>query len=344
MNSPKSIAWPRRRREWKKWSEEFKLPREEYLPVARVRGYRSPATRVWFFVAAMFGCVLHLAAQTSQPSDLTIVTRTTNGDFSSTKIEYLKGQRSRTESYSSFKRPAWNGGPMVRTFQHPRATIIQCDQHQQLALGRLTREYSATEIDDRGRPAQRLAPIQSAPSGGTITVTVETIDTGECKEFFGRTARHVITRQTAVSGPGAVSSVSQSESDGWYLDLDVNPGCGPRASAAVGVLTGSSRAPGAAAVKDKIEWKFIGKVATGLPVELTTRSLAGGRSGAQSRSTPRKSEITKLSTAPLDPALFDAPKGFTKVDRLNYQPSASLSSQAQVWWYMIKQKFPAIFR
>jgi len=302
--------------------------------------------RVLFYTAVVFGCALYAAAQTSQPSDLTIVTRTTVGQFSFTRTEYIKGSRSRIESIDSSERPAWNGGPTIRIFGHPRAMIFQCDQHELLELDLLTHEYTTTEINEQGMPARHASPIATQPSGGALTVTVETTDTGERKEFFGYAARHFITKQTSVPGPGAVSLGSQSEQDGWYIDLDANAGCGHHTTtvAGGGVLMATSTLSVGVPVIDKVERNFVGVPVAGFPVEVTRRSLPDGRGDVPSRLSVFKSDVTELSTAPLDPALFDVPKGFTKVDRLNYQASPSLSSQAQVWWYMIKQNFPTIFR
>jgi hypothetical protein len=305
--------------------------------------------RLLLCAAVVLGCALYLAAQSSRPSDLTIVIRTTVGQSSFTRTEYIKGPRSRIESISAYERPAWKGGPMIRMFGHPLAAINQCDQHRVLELDLLTHEYTSIELDDRGVPASPANAVPTAPSGRTVRITDETTDTGEREEFFGRTARHIITKRTIVRNPDAISSGAQSEQDGWYLDLDANAGCGAHTTAALGgvLMARSSGGEGLGSLPmlvDKVEWKTIGTPVTGLPVELTSWSSPDGRDDARASSIQFKSEVTQLSTAPLDPALFDVSAGFTKVDHLDYRQSASWSSQVQVWWYMIEQDFSGLFR
>ena len=64
-------------------------------------------------------------------------------------------------------------------------------------------------------------------SGGTLKIWIENIDTGERKEIFGHTARHIITREKRIAGPGACSKPSLSETDGWYIDGSVYAGMAP---------------------------------------------------------------------------------------------------------------------
>jgi hypothetical protein len=274
--------------------------------------------------ALVLGSALYVAAQTSRPSDLTIVTQTVHGDVTWTETEYIKGSRSRLEVNISMQRPGRQNDPMNRLSElmskHPQATIVQCDQHQQLSLDLLGHEYSSTEIDDLGDPVRHTPPMETQPSGATVTVTIETTDTGERKQFFGRTARHVITKESSVAGPGAVSSFSSSERDGWYIDLDVNTGCGKRSRTGGGVLGavlgGSVGGVHSVPKIDKIEWKYIGTPVNGLPVELVMRQLPDSDGREPDPSAVSHSEVTELSTAPIDPSQFEVPAGFTKVDHL----------------------------
>jgi hypothetical protein len=296
--------------------------RPDYLQSKRAESYLASTMRLPLFAAVVLGSALYVAAQTSQPSDLTIVIRSVNGNLTETTTEYFKGPRSRIEMNFSAEGHDRQNEPMNRFSElmskHPRATIVQCDQHQQLSLDLLGHEYSSTEIDDLGRPVQHQPPMETQPSGATVTVTVETTDTGERKQFFGRTARHIITKESSVAGPGAVSSFSQFERDGWYIDLDANTGCGKhRGTGGGGVLGGSVGGFHSVPKIDKIEWKYIGTPVTGLPVELVTRQLPDSEGREPAHPAVSHSEVTELSTAPVDPSLFEPPAGFTKVDHLN---------------------------
>jgi hypothetical protein len=62
----------------------------------------------------------------------------------------------------------------------------------------------------------------------------------------------------------------------------------------------------------------------GFPVKLSTVThLEIGANGTSRRQTENtfESEVTELSDAPLDPALFEVPGGFKLVEKLNHQLS-----------------------
>lgn len=59
-------------------------------------------------------------------------------------------------------------------------------------------------------------PAQS--SGRMVQVHTKTIDTGERREIFGRTARRVFTRVIQTYEPESDSAPDTTEMDGWYID------------------------------------------------------------------------------------------------------------------------------
>jgi hypothetical protein len=247
--------------------------------------------------------------------------------------QFVKGTRSRIER---------------DILGHPRVTINQCDQHQVVQLDPEAREYTSYRLNEQGRPAGSQAaprtPIQTELSGGTLVVNIETTDTGERKKIFGYTARHVIERQTMTPGAGAVSQGQEIVRDGWYIDLDVNAGCGPRPNGAAFAFLGVSSGPAGSAPKiDKIEIHSKGARENGFAVSVTTKQTSRSPSG-EAFSRESLSDVVELSTAPLDPALFDVPEGFQKVDRLPDYIAATARPTPQGAWDTVKRYWTSLLR
>ena len=58
-------------------------------------------------------------------------------------------------------------------------------------------------------------------------MTVNTIDTGERKEMFGFTARHLKRTMTSQTSPDACSqNQMRIDTDGWYINLEYGLNCG----------------------------------------------------------------------------------------------------------------------
>jgi hypothetical protein len=205
-------------------------------------------------------------------SDLKITERSTTRGFPArTRTTYISGRRTRTETdtrpYSGFQ--SWNGGPTVFSYGHRTATIYQCDARRLMFLDLDSQEYTSVEIDEPGRPTNLRPmgtpmPIPVQPSGATLTINFEDIDTGERKAKFGYTARHIIRTEKRVPSPGAISLAQETKSDGWYIDLNMPEGCPPR--------LGSKRSAfvlvsgGLNGKMDKIEIHHTGVTEVGYPV------------------------------------------------------------------------------
>jgi hypothetical protein len=282
-------------------------------------------------------------------SDLKIVSTSgspTNG-HRSTVTRYIQGQRSRTEGRNEGGWAGKPGEPANYTYGPPRATIFQCDMHRVLELNLQDHEYTLHELDDQGRPngGAKPIPISTKESGGTLTINVETIDTGERKQIFGRTARHVIRRDKRVAGPGACGQSGETESDGWYTDLEEQNGCmaTPKARAGVAIAVLST---GGWVCKDKIEVRRTGTTEMGFPLKLktTSRDVTVLPDGTSKEVTGTfENEVTELSKQPLDPALFELPAGFTQVTTLKDQPPVPASVAIRQWWERLKRSVRSWF-
>lgn len=269
---------------------------------------------------------------------LKIVTRQVTGGFTDTRTEYLAADRLRNEWRSQMRDR--NGPPM--------ATIILRGEHDRIfVLDMEAHEYTTYEGDSRGTTVG-IKPKPTVDSGGTLQIWVENIDTGERKQMFGHIARHIVTREKRVAGPGACSKPSESETDGWYIDDALLPEWRQQKKNNLGVVVASEVAAGSNDKcfnrMDKIELHHSG-VETGFPVKVTTtlRSEVTQADGTQHMlSSTWGSEVVELKEGPIELSLFEVPKDFRKVDFLRswaVPPPRPLTG-----WEWFKQKVQEFFR
>jgi hypothetical protein len=208
----------------------------------------------------------------------------------------IKGQRQRSES-----EPA-PGMKMVN--------ITQCDLKRTLAISEMTRKYTITPIGgveevQSGAAANTHttpAPSGGVTRGGVVTFVQTMTDTGERKQMFGYTARHIITKVHTEHSPDACDKDDMAyETDGWYIDLEINFEC----------LTSYQR-PNAnpmarpTGCQDQMRFRRVGTAKLGYPALVTTRYF--NKDG--SVQTEMTQEVVSLSRETLDPALFDIPAGY----------------------------------
>lgn len=203
---------------------------------------------------------------------ITTVSKSAVGD--SIETEYYKGKLKRTDGYDSRTGKARYVG--VLDFQNRRLTVWDLDSHQ----------YAVHPIGPQ-RP-----PPKESPSATVITIDRATTDTGERRTFFGRTARHLITRERSSRSDG------ETVIDGWYLDSEASPP--DKRGAAFAIL--ESHVAGQPYEPPIIKINETGPEPAGLPVLLKTTS-------SQQKTTR---EVTELIEAPLPDTLFDPPPGFER--------------------------------
>src|SRR5437667_2014154 len=127
--------------------------------------------------------------------------RVHQGTTRSSRTEYIRGRNSRSEY-----------GP------HP-VLIQNRDLGYQYHLDLESRVYTAFELNEYRRLGWFARRVhRPRPSGRTVHVRTETIDTAERKEMFGYTARRVIIRTSYRYTPDDESRSQDSETDGWYID------------------------------------------------------------------------------------------------------------------------------
>jgi hypothetical protein len=254
----------------------------------------------------LFVAVLLFASLLS--ADMRKVIKTTVGDHETIRAEYVQGSYERIEYLS-------------HSSQDPYlpVTIFNTDRKLHYILDLAARKYVEVQQEKPDLILSLAALIARPPrfhdSGKTVDVYFETTDTGERKEFFGRTAQHLVIRERRVAEPGACGTSSQAEKDGWYI---------PENS----VRAYSYLATSMANCRDKLV--FHGRPAPpGITVVEKNGSFAV--------------ELLELSDAPLDKSLFEVPSGFEKVDALPGQPVMSFSQKMQWEWGQLGWAFKSWF-
>jgi hypothetical protein len=258
-------------------------------------------------------------AQPSGPADLKITIRQTLGTQYFDTTEYLSGRFSRREM-----QPLTGAVP-----KHRRAIVTQrgTDRVQVFDLDLDAREYVAYETTLQGTSLSSK-PQRLQPSGATVQLFSDSVDTGERKEIFGQLARHIITKVRQVASPGACSSNSESETDGWYIGYEALPEWRRPRAGVYHVISGACGDK-----FDKFEVQRSGPF-PGYPLATTTTTLNETRlvDGSNKEFTSSsKMEVLEFTQAPLDPALFQVPAGFRKVHRLADQKTAYTPGLQGVW-------------
>ena len=228
-------------------------------------------------------------------ADTKIKSRQNSGGQTYENTSYIKGKRQRTEN---------SGGQMV--------TIEQCDLRRNLQLMPAAKVYTVQPYDEASPSNNTTSTHTTHPQpgpvtkGGVVTSTVTLKDTGERKQMFGYTARHIITTMVMESSPDACSQNNmRMEIDGWYIDATFALDCD------INRQYSAYRPPvKAGGCRDRYETKTIGTAKKGFAVYEKMTML--GANGAPSFSTTN--EVVEISQATLDQSLFEVPPDYRQVD------------------------------
>ena len=219
-------------------------------------------------------------------ADSTIKTRNTTMGMNSESTVYIKGSRQRTEGASMGMGPSF-------------VTIMQCDQKRIITVNPRSNTCMVTPLGDESgaKSAPSAAASGGSHNGGTITFTVNTIDTGERQKMLGLTARHIKSTMDAESSPDACSKTSlHTEADGWYADIAPGLACW------TGMAPPPSRSSGRAC-QDTMRFNHTGAGHPGYPLKQTTTMQVQGQN------ITTQSEVVNLTSAPLVASLFEMPAG-----------------------------------
>ena len=235
--------------------------------------------------AILIGCLMITSGIAS--ADTKVKSRQTSGGQTYENTSYIKGKRQRTET---------NNGQMIM--------LQQCDLRRNIQIMPDAQAYMIQPYD---QPATSNAASTGATTsqpgavkkGGVVTSTVTTRDTGERKQMFGYTARHIITTMVTESSPDACSpNKTKMEIDGWYIDAAFALDCD------MGRNYSSYRPPASGGCQDRYETKQIGLAKKGFPV--WEKMTMFDPSGAQSFSTINSSFALIFCATVAATIVFDA--------------------------------------
>ncbi|HLL76435.1 MAG TPA: hypothetical protein VK421_14380 [Pyrinomonadaceae bacterium] len=223
---------------------------------------------------------------------------------------YLKGAMQRRE----FKLRQPDGRFMTS------AHLDDCARRQFVWLDPVNRRYT---VFTGGLPVAAFAafneqqfPLPMPPQAkGTLTETTAVTDTGERREMFGFTARRLTSVTTWAAAPEACDSsrTARIETDGWYVDLLHGVDCSADLSGASPRIFIDFAGDGC--LNKRLRGKYFfrrvytGGARFGFPLAETTRTY-----DARGRVRTETTEVTELSTAALDDALFNVPAGYVRVE------------------------------
>jgi len=220
---------------------------------------------------------------------------------------YIKGKRQRSESMN---------GMMIN--------LTQCDMRRSIQMNSMSKTYMINPFADSSTQTQTPQNVRgsSAPvtKGGTITSTITIKDTGERKQMFGYTARHLIITTVMDSSPDACNKTKMKmETDGWYIDFNLEFNCYDAVS---NYNTQSYQKPGGC--QDRYSVKTIGTAKRGYPVY--EKMTMFDESGKPTLSTVN--EVVELSKATLDQSLFEIDPDYREVQNASDMYSASAMTGA----------------
>lgn len=224
---------------------------------------------------------------------------TMNGQKIETTV-YVKNSRQRTESGGFMGM----GGDV--------ADIQQCDLKRNVKISDAKKLYYIEPFvsDSNEAATSNSASTNQKPSktvkGGTVTMTYNITDTGERRQMFGLTARHLKTTMTMQASADACTDADMKmETDGWSVDL---PQFSCPVQAPKNPMMGMGGAGGGC--QDKMIVKQTGSGKLGFPLQ-ETRTMKTG----DDEDTPTVSqtiETVEFSKATLEDKLFDIPAGYAQ--------------------------------
>src|SRR6266851_1456225 len=189
-----------------------------------------------------------------------------------------------------------------------QTSITQCDLRRTIQINDRARKYMISPMDSDESTASTTgtdAAAMSGPSrrGGVVTMSVNTTDTGERKEMFGFTARHLKRTMISQSSPDACEQQHMKiETDGWYINLEYGLSCGSARPPQMGGRTAPR------GCQDRYQFKRTGPTNLGYPL-IETTTMYGSDGSVQFT---MSKEVIELSRETLDAALFDVPAGYAE--------------------------------
>lgn len=226
-------------------------------------------------------------------ADVKVKIRQTISGQTNENTTYIKGKRQRAEQ---------NIGSTQMV------TITQCDLKRSLQLMPVTQTYMINSWEQTANVRSTTTTktvSKTTEKGGVVTTTITIKDTGERKEMFGYTARHLIITMDTQSSPDACQKTkSKIETDGWYIDAAFALDCDND-----NYTTNHYSNNQNGGCQDRYESKQVGTGKRGYPVyEKMTMFDENGK-----ESFTITNEVLEFSKATLEDSLFEIPQGYREV-------------------------------
>ena len=246
-------------------------------------------------VISIIGSAQRKADEKPIAGDFKITLKTTVAGQATQSTTMIKGARERNETSVNA------GGFSMNT-----VNITQCDMRRTIQINDRARKYLIAPMDSdssTGDTTTGGAPSAGgARRGGVVTLSINTVDTGERKEMFGFTARHLKRTTMMESSPDACNQQRMKiETDGWYINLEYGLSCPANRPPQTGRAA-------AAGCRDRFVYHNTGPTNLGYPLQETTTMF--GADGSTTYTMTK--EVIDLSRQTLDASLFDVPAGYTE--------------------------------
>jgi hypothetical protein len=233
-----------------------------------------------------------LTISTTVFADVKIKIRQTMSGQKFENTTYIKGKRQRSEMMD---------GQMI--------TVTQCDLRRDVQLNPTAKTYMVSPYDDDVVTTEKASATQTksvkTTKGGTMYITTTNKDTGERRQMFGYTARHIIQTVETESTPDSCNPMkSKMEIDAWVIDETFGFDCDRTQDYQSFNPRGSS-----GGCRDKIVPKTIGTAKSGYPLyqKMTFFDDKGKETSSMTQ------EVLELSKATLNAALFEVPSDYREV-------------------------------
>lgn len=233
-----------------------------------------------------------IAANSVLLADVKIKQKVTVEGQGMEQTRMIKGARERRETKIVTSEEAGDFIPNV-------ATITQCDLRRTLQVNDKKKLYTADAFGDDAATAITPKNVTKTAKGGTVTITFTVTDTGERKQMFGLTARHLKILQMMESSADSCSGAGKSkmEIDGWYADFSADFNC---------PIDVPDAPPSKPDCRDRLIYKRSGTTRLGFLLDGTMKSFdEKGKVAATMRT-----ETLEISRSPLNAMFFDVGKDY----------------------------------
>jgi hypothetical protein len=210
------------------------------------------------------------------------------------KIQHVSGDDTTTSTISG------NGKRQRVEFGAEMTAIAQCDAGNVVHINETQKRFLVKPLEEAAAPES----TSTATKGGTITYTTTVVDTGERKQMFGTSARHLKTTLTRTPDANACDKKKEIvETDGWFVDV-------PPALACSTTNRRQSFASTDADCRDTITY-VDATTPVGYPLAYTVTTTTG-----ENKPTVMTMSVTAWDRQKLSDTLFTAPEGYTEVKTL----------------------------